>query len=1033
MKFNYQFSNLCGAVYKRGNILFSNDGTALLSPVGNRITLFDLVNQKSVTYPVSTNYDISTLALSPDNSILVAVDIQGRAIFINYHKRVLLTEMHFQSPVIDLKFSHGGEYLAVTHDTHIQIWAIPRYLISWKPLSLINTFTGHFKAVTTLAWSKDDAYLATGGKDHQVKIYKIMAKKEENYQPFTLAAHKSAIIAVYWGIRTDLHTKRSLYTVSKDGSLFLWSFHTPEQTAEREQRPIEQVLDDASEPNADTKSHQAKPKRELQALGKHSGVGKWHLVNKHYFNENHAKVVSAALYQSQQNNLDLLVIGFDSGLFALYEMPGFNCIHTLSISQAAIQTIAINSTGAWIAFGSEKLGQLLVWEWKSEGYILRQQGHYSQVNTLCYTADGQTIITGGEDGKVKLWNTSTGFCFITFPQHTAPITGVSYCASNNIVLSSSADGTVRAFDLLRYKNFRTFTSPQPTQFTSCAVDATGEIVIAAAHDPFEIYIWSVQTGKLLDVLTGHEGPISCLALSSSLSLLASSSWDKTVRIWDIFNNKGCIETFSHSSDVLCCAFRGDGAELCCATLDGQLYFWDVQAGTVKFQLECKRDIQFGRRANDARAANNSTHNLHFTSLVYSADGSHVLAGGNSKYLCIYNIQARLLVKKFSISENRSLDGVVDQLNSRFIQNGHDTAQLDDISSEDEDRIDRSLPGAQRGEFSKRKNTKLAVATRCVQFSATNLQFSAATTEGLIVFSLDENLIFDPTELTEGITPTTIRATLRAGEFSKALVMALALNELDLIELCVKNTPVEEIQLVIQSIPLHRLHKLFDTIIAQLEASQSIEYYLYWSECLLTQKAQFFKQNNQKIVTSFRALQRALSKQTKEVSKICNENQYLLELLTIEANQPQKLTIKRDPAKVEESKKQENAVEVSNGKKIKPKIDFSSPFDEASEGEGEREEDKHNINSLAKNKVAKVKSEAIVEVMQEEEESKEETSIKLDQKKKKSNKHELSTAKIEAEASTDEEAVNQVKPSKKKHKSSAAQETKKSKSHKKTKQ
>lgn len=38
-----QFSNLLGTVYSRGNLLFAPDGTCLFSPVGNRVTVFDLV------------------------------------------------------------------------------------------------------------------------------------------------------------------------------------------------------------------------------------------------------------------------------------------------------------------------------------------------------------------------------------------------------------------------------------------------------------------------------------------------------------------------------------------------------------------------------------------------------------------------------------------------------------------------------------------------------------------------------------------------------------------------------------------------------------------------------------------------------------------------------------------------------------------------------------------------------------------------------------------------------------------------------
>ena len=37
-----KFSNLVGTVYKQGNIVFVADGSALLSPVGNRLSHFDL-------------------------------------------------------------------------------------------------------------------------------------------------------------------------------------------------------------------------------------------------------------------------------------------------------------------------------------------------------------------------------------------------------------------------------------------------------------------------------------------------------------------------------------------------------------------------------------------------------------------------------------------------------------------------------------------------------------------------------------------------------------------------------------------------------------------------------------------------------------------------------------------------------------------------------------------------------------------------------------------------------------------------------
>ena len=47
------------------------------------------------------------------------------------------------------------------------------------------------------------------------------------------------------------------------------------------------------------------------------------------------------------------------------------------------------------------LGQLLVWEWQSESYVLKQQGHFNSMVSLAYSPDGQYIVTGGDDGKVR--------------------------------------------------------------------------------------------------------------------------------------------------------------------------------------------------------------------------------------------------------------------------------------------------------------------------------------------------------------------------------------------------------------------------------------------------------------------------------------------------------------------------------------------------------------------------------------------------------------------------------------------------------
>ena len=90
-------------------------------------------------------------------------------------------------------------------------------------------------------------------------------------------------------------------------------------------------------------------------------------------------------------------------IFGLYQMPDFVCLHLSSISREKITTAVFNELGNWLTFGCAKLGQLLMWEWKSESYILKQQGHYFDVNCLAYSPDSQLLATGADDNKVKVY------------------------------------------------------------------------------------------------------------------------------------------------------------------------------------------------------------------------------------------------------------------------------------------------------------------------------------------------------------------------------------------------------------------------------------------------------------------------------------------------------------------------------------------------------------------------------------------------------------------------------------------------------
>ena len=540
----------------------------------------------------------------------------------------------------------------------------------------------------------------------------------------------------------------------------------------------------------------------------------------------------------------------------------------------------MNASGDWLAIGSPSSQQLLVWEWRSETYVLKQRGHSYGMRCMAYSDDGVVICTGGEDGKIKLWNASSGFCYATMEKsHTAPITAVCF-ANASVVLTASLDGTVRAHDLHRYRTFKTFTTPKPVQFLSLAVDPSGELVTAGSSDPFHIYVWNLQTAKLLDVLTGHEAPVCALSFQGTGGVLASGSWDGTLKFWDFYKANIPTESVQHSSEVVCIAFRPDGKEVCTGTVGGLLSFWDVEDAKLKFEIDGRRDIAGGRKMNDRMTSDNNAASRYFTSVCYSADGSCVLAGGNSKYVCIYEVSQQVLVKKFQVTFNRSLDGVLDELNSKNLTDG---GPIDEEALSDDDNKSRAflLPGARRGDDGSRKS-RVEVLTRQLSFSSTGREWAAVSGEGLHVYALDDELGFDPMGLSEETTPQAIFHNLAIQDYDKALLMALHLNEHDLVRQVLEATPFYLIRFITKDIPNKAVESLCQYLATMLEDSTMLGFYLEWTRRLLWNKGRYLEKDRGTVMRAMRSLHKAAQRHYDDIKPVSSENKYNLAFLEQQA-------------------------------------------------------------------------------------------------------------------------------------------------------
>ncbi|ESO11264.1 hypothetical protein HELRODRAFT_91552, partial [Helobdella robusta] len=857
-----KFTNLLGCCYRKGNLVFSEDGNTLFSPVGNRVTKFDLKNNKSETLPCECNYNIEHLDVSPNGSMMVLIDEGMYPTKYSFSRSVIHTH-DFRTKIHCVSFSPDGRKFAVTMYNSVVLYKTPGSSPEINPFVVEKRFAVMHGTTTCIDWSSDSRVVAIGSRD--MSCYVIGCQMFKNLSVKSVGGLKDVVVGCFFD-----KDSLDLMTMSELGELCLYKSDTelnellPGSRREHEKEYENDDIGGKDDEDDDDDSSEDD-----------NGGAKTTTTVKSFTNNNNddSNIIKSSIIRLRScdyhKSTKILVSAFDNGVFYIHEMPAFQLIHSLNISEQAIASTKFDKSGQWIALGCPNLGQLLVWEWQNENYILKQQGHFGTTNCLDYSPDGKYIVSGGEDGKVKLWDTGNYNCVVTFTQHTSSITGLQFKSNGQAFVSGSLDGTVRAFDLMRYRNFRTFTAPErtSTQFSSLSLDETGEVVAAGAQDTFEIFLWSMKAGSLINVLSGHEGPVCCLSFSNFDNILASGSWDHTVRIWEVFSRKGSRDVIQLTCDALSLSFRPDGQEVAVTTLDGQISFWDMKTTNQVHSIEGRFDMGYSRKESDKITAKKSSFGKAFRTICYTADGRYVLVGGQSKYICIYSVEGEMLVRRYEITCNLSLDGTLEFLDKRKMTEWGSLSLVEELDEDGNSKKKITLPGVRSGQFSTR-SYKPEVRVNCIRFCPTGLTWVAASSEGILMYSVNtgNDDSFNPFDLDIKVTPQEVKRLLRKSKYLEALTIALRLNYKDLIREVIETVPLTSEGHFTEG-HLSDLHVdlLIKFLASQLERSVHIEFYITWSCVLL--KVQTFRlkqRNNMAVRASLRSLEKSLSRMMKVV-------------------------------------------------------------------------------------------------------------------------------------------------------------------------
>jgi len=171
-----------------------------------------------------------------------------------------------------------------------------------------------------------------------------------------------------------------------------------------------------------------------------------------------------------------------------------------------------------------------LWDLEQLTEVLHQEGHSKEVYCLAFQNDGSLVCSGGLDSFGRVWDLRTGQCIMFLEGHLKGITGVDWSPDGYHIVTCSQDNTCKIWDL-RKRNIE-YTIPAHTKLVSNVrfEKNSGEYLVSSSYDG-TAKVWATKTWLPLATLKGHDNKVSSCDISPDGSMIATSSFDRTFKIW----------------------------------------------------------------------------------------------------------------------------------------------------------------------------------------------------------------------------------------------------------------------------------------------------------------------------------------------------------------------------------------------------------------------------------------------------------------------------------------------------------------------
>jgi len=529
---------------------------------------------------------------------------------------------------------------------------------------LVMTLTGHEGTVTSVVYSPDGLFLASGSTDGTMRIWDTRTG-EQTMPPLlsdcgyvlcvafapdgtTVASGTQSGAVCMWRLLDSpaslqrlrghsewVHSiafspnRPLLASASRDHSVRLWSTSTSQQLTVMEGH-ADEVLSVTFSPDGDI----------LVTGSSDQTIRLWHGATGEPLREprDHKSTVYSICFFPDGKSL--VVAGPES--ITIHKTKSVEKLRKLKDS---VDCLAAQCSPDGLSLVAAQKNDIRLWSHPrdlSKATSFALSGHTHKVNAVTFSPNGLYVASGSVDSTIRIWDAGSGRRAIQpLPAHEGGVRSVAVSFDGSFIVSGSKDYSVRVWDARTGKPRFPALIGHTRRVRSVTL-SSDERWIASGSDDATIRLWDARTGKPVGKpMKDHTDVVFTVAFSPDSRMLVSGSRDRTVRLWNVsIWSPSTVGPLSCHGSVYSVAISPDGNLIAAGDGTGRIYFWHSQTGQpVRGSLQVESGWVF--------------------CLAFSPDGTRLAFNGTSHSACIWSVSTGQQLLSFGDSAFAiaySLDG-----------------------------------------------------------------------------------------------------------------------------------------------------------------------------------------------------------------------------------------------------------------------------------------------------------------------------------------------------------------------------------------